>query len=195
MSRYLGPKLKIIRRLGILPGFCREIKNNSFLKFKKDLSNYYYRLREKQKLKFNYGLTENQLFKYINKAKKLKGLTALILIQLLEMRLDSLCFILGFSVNINQARQLVNHGHITVNKKVVDIPSFQCKPNDIISVNKKEKSLNLINTNLIKSKRSEIPSNINFNELTLEAKILDFCIKKDSLLFFKESLVLEFYSH
>ena len=81
----------------------------------------------KQKLKFNYGLTESQLFRYLKEARRRKGVTGLILLQLLEMRLDTLCFTLGFAKTIAQARQLVNHGHITVNNKTVSIPSFQCR--------------------------------------------------------------------
>merc|ERR1711985_155659 len=98
------------------------------------LTEYGIRLNEKQKLKFNYGLTENQLFRYVKEARRRKGVTGLILLQLLEMRLDTLCFTLGFAKSIGQARQLVNHGHITVNKKVVNIPSFQCQLSDVISV-------------------------------------------------------------
>jgi small subunit ribosomal protein S4 len=82
----------------------------------KKLTEYGVRLEEKQKLKFNYGLTENQLYSYVKEARRRQGVTGLILLQLLEMRLDTLCFRLGFAKSIAQARQLVNHGHITVNK-------------------------------------------------------------------------------
>merc|ERR1711937_883908 len=108
---------------------------------------YGIRLTEKQKLKFNYGLTEKQLFRYVKEARRRKGVTGLILLQLLEMRLDTLCFTLGFAKSIAQARQLVNHGHILVNKKVVSIPSFQCRLNDIISIKDKSTSKNLVSNN------------------------------------------------
>merc|ERR1712196_519280 len=135
MSRYRGPKLKITRRLGPLPGLTtkkskklnRPGKDGNSLDTNKKLTEYGIRLEEKQKLKFNYGLTENQLFRYVKEARRRKGVTGLILLQLLEMRLDTLCFTLGFAKSIAQARQLVNHGHITVNKKVISIPSFQCR--------------------------------------------------------------------
>merc|ERR1712157_245055 len=79
----------------------------------KKSTEYCIRLEEKQKLKFNYGITENQLYRYIKEARRRKGVTGLILLQLLEMRLDTLCFSLGFAKSIAQARQLVNHGHVT----------------------------------------------------------------------------------
>ena len=157
MSRYRGPKLKIIRRLGILPGLATK-KSNKISRPGKDgtvnadnskkLTEYGIRLEEKQKLKFNYGLTENQLYRYVKEARRRKGVTGLILLQLLEMRLDTLCFSLGFTKSIGQARQLVNHGHITVNKKVVSIPSFQCKINDLIGVKATDNSTNLIENNI-----------------------------------------------
>ena len=151
MSRYRGPKLKISRRLGVLPGLTTKKSNKTNRPGKdgnsggegKKLTEYGVRLEEKQKLKFNYGLTENQLFRYVKEARRRQGVTGLILLQLLEMRLDTLCFTLGFAKSIAQARQLVNHGHITVNKKTVSIPSFQCRLNDLISVKEKSTSKNL----------------------------------------------------
>ena len=116
MSRYCGPKLRIVRRLGNLPGLTmktstkhktpgqhgREQNDPS-----KKKTEYGIRLEEKQKLKFNYGLTESQLYRYVKEAKRRKGVTGLILIQLLEMRLDTICFNLGFATSIAHARQLV----------------------------------------------------------------------------------------
>jgi len=134
MSRYRGPKLRIIRRLGDLPGLTTKTskKKNRPGKSgeageentKKKLTEYGRRLEEKQKLKFNYGLTETQLYSYVKEARRRKGITGLILLQLLEMRLDTLCFTLGFAPTVANARQLVNHGHITVNNKIINIPSF-----------------------------------------------------------------------
>jgi len=146
MSRYRGPKLRIVRRLGDLPGLTtkKSKKENKPGKSgesgdessKKKSTEYGRRLEEKQKLKFNYGLTESQLYSYVKEARRRKGVTGLILLQLLEMRLDTICFTLGFASTIANARQLVNHGHITVNGKVIDIPSFQCRLNDVIGVKK-----------------------------------------------------------
>jgi len=183
MSRYRGPRLRIIRRLGkgvVLPGLTTKtsIKEQppgkpraADNKGQKE-TEYGIRLTEKQKLKFNYGLTEHQLFRYVKEARRRKGVTGLILLQLLEMRLDTLCFTLGFAKSIAQARQLVNHGHITVNKKVISIPSFQCRLNDVISVKEKSTSKNLVTNNLKVNQRNGIPSNLEFNDSKLEATVL-----------------------
>merc|ERR1712183_980118 len=155
---------------------------------------YRIRLDEKQKIKFNYGLTENQLFRYVKEARRRKGITGLILLQLLEIRLDTLCFTLGFAESIAQARQLVNHGHITVNKKVIDIPSFQCRIADIIRVKEKSISKNLLTNNIKKNKRHKLPANLNFNNVKLEATVLDYCKRHDVQLKLNELLVIEYYS-
>ena len=141
MSRYRGPKVRIIRRLGNLPGLTqatvsslskRKNPPGQHGQAKKKPSEYGLRLEEKQKLKFNYGVTEKQLYQYIKEARRREGITGLILLQLLEMRLDSICFALGFGSTLPAARQLVNHGHIMVNNRVVDIASFQCRIGDKI---------------------------------------------------------------
>jgi small subunit ribosomal protein S4 len=202
MSRYRGPKLKITRRLGSLPGLTtkksrklnRPGKDGNSPETGKKLSEYAIRLEEKQKLKFNYGLTEGQLFRYVKEARRRKGVTGLILLQLLEMRLDTLCFTLGFAKSITQARQLVNHGHITVNGKVLSIPSFQCRLNDVISVRDKITSKNLVSTNLKNNQRSETPYNLKFDADKLEAVVLDYCDRNDVQLQLDELLVIEYYS-
>jgi small subunit ribosomal protein S4 len=203
MSRYRGPKLKITRRLGVLPGLTtkksRKINRpgkdgNSNADTSKKLTEYGVRLEEKQKLKFNYGPTENQLFRYVKEARRRNGVTGLILLQLLEMRLDTLCFTLGFAKSIGQARQLVNHGHITVNKRIISIPSFQCRLNDIIGIKEKNTSKNLIETNLKNNQISEIPYHLKFDNSKLEAIILDYCDRSDIQLQMDELLVIEYYS-
>jgi small subunit ribosomal protein S4 len=202
MSRYLGPKLKITRRLGVLPGLTtkkakklnRPGKNGTDEDKNKKLTEYGIRLEEKQKLKFNYGLTESQLFRYVKEARRRKGVTGLILLQLLEMRLDTLCFTLGFSKSIAQARQLVNHGHITVNKKVITIPSFQCRLNDIIRVKEKSTSKSLILNNIKDNQRNDIPYHLKFDNSKLEATVLDYCDRNDIQLQLNELLVIEYYS-
>lgn len=202
MSRYRGPKLRINRRLGLLPGLTTKKSNkinrpgkdgNSNLESKK-LTEYGVRLEEKQKLKFNYGLTENQLFRYVKEARRRKGVTGLILLQLLEMRLDTLCFTLGFAKTIAQARQLVNHGHITVNTKTVSIPSFQCRLNDVISVKEKSTSKNLVESNLKDSQVAAIPGHLKLDTSKLEATVLDYCDRNDVGLQLDELLVIEYYS-
>jgi small subunit ribosomal protein S4 len=203
MSRYRGPKLRISRRLGALPGLTTKKSNklnrpgkdgNTNADTGKKLTEYGVRLEEKQKLKFNYGLTESQLFRYIKEARRRQGVTNLILFQLLEMRLDTICFTLGFAKSIAQARQLVNHGHITVNNQVVDIPSFQCRLNDIISVKDKASSKTLIENNIKNNQVSEIPVHLKFDSSKLEGKVLDYCDRNDVSLQLDDLLVIEYYS-
>lgn len=203
MSRYRGPRLKISRRLGPLPGLTAKKSNkinrpgkdgNANADTGKKLTEYGVRLEEKQKLKFNYGLTESQLYRYVKEARRRKGVTGLILLQLLEMRLDTICFTLGFAKSITQARQLVNHGHITVNNKVVSIPSFQCRLNDIIGVKEKTSSKTLVENNLKNNQVTEIPNHLQFDNSKLEAKVLDYCDRDNVSLQLDELLVIEYYS-
>ena len=203
MSRYRGPKLRITRRLGNLPGLTTKQSKKSGRPGQhgkngesnnRKTTEYGLRLEEKQKLKFNYGITENQLYKYITEARRRKGVTGLILLQLLEMRLDAICFALGFASTFAGARQLVNHGHIIVNGKVLNIPSFQCRINDIIGIKNKVSSKNLIENNLKTTKLAEIPDHIIFNKTTLEGKIVNYCDRSNILLELDELLVIEYYS-
>ena len=203
MSRYRGPKLRISRRLGPLPGLTTKKSNkinrpgkdgNANADMGKKLTEYGVRLEEKQKLKFNYGLTETQLYRYVKEARRRQGVTGLILLQLLEMRLDTICFTLGFAKTIAQARQLVNHGHITVNNKVVSIPSFQCRVNDTISVKEKVSSKTLVESNVKNSQVINIPAHLKFDASKLEAVVLDYCDRADVSLELDELLVIEYYS-
>lgn len=204
MSRYRGPKLRITRRLGALPGLTKKRSKNDNIRpgqhgksnddNGKKTTEYGLRLEEKQKLKYNYGLTESQLYRYIKEARRRKGVTGLILLQLLEMRLDTICYTLGFASTIVQARQLVNHGHITVNQKVVNIPSFQCRLNDIIGIKQKNSSKNLVETNFEKNKKPGLPGHLKLDAAKLEATILDYCDRNDVSLDIKELLVIEYYS-
>jgi small subunit ribosomal protein S4 len=203
MSRYRGPKLRITRRLGFLPGLTTKNSNKSkrpgqhgkvIADKTKKTSEYGARLEEKQKLKFNYGLTESQLYRYIKEARRRQGITGLILLQLLEMRLDTLCFSLGFANSIGQARQLVNHGHITVNQKVVNIPSFQCHLNDIIGVKNRLISKNLVENNLKEKPNINFPGHLKLDNSKLEGKILDYCDRADVRLKLNELFVIEYYS-
>lgn len=203
MSRYRGPKLKITRRLGTLPGLTTKKSTkinrpgkdgNANADTGKKLTEYGVRLEEKQKLKFNYGLSESQLFRYVKEARRRQGVTGLILLQLLEMRLDTLCFTLGFAKTMAQARQLVNHGHITVNKKVVNIPSFQCRLSDIISIKEQNSSKTLIESNVKNYQTNTIPSHLKFDRDKLEAIVTDYCDRADVSLQLDELLVIEHYS-
>ena len=199
MARYTGAKLRIIRRLGDLPGLTSK-KGRSTKRpgqhggTPKKLTQYAIRLEEKQKLRFNYGLSEKQLMNYIRKAKKIKGATGNILLQLLEMRLDTICFNLGFAPTIANARQLVNHGHIMVNGKVINIASFHCRINDVIEVKPKSTSQTLIKTNVENKRFSDIPTHLKFDESKLSATVTNFCDRNELLLELDELLVIEYYS-
>mgnify|MGYP001801459641 CR=1 FL=1 len=204
MSRYRGSKLRITRRLGSLPGLTTKISKKNNIRpgqhgkpnddNGKKTTEYGLRLEEKQKLKFNYGLTENQLYRYMKEARRRKGITGLILLQLLEMRLDVICYNLGFASTVSQARQIVNHCHIEVNQKVVNITSFQCQLNDTIGIKQKNTSRNLIDTNLKLNRKLELPSHLKFDASKLEGEILDYCDRNDVGLDIKELLVIEYYS-
>jgi len=202
MSRYRGPKLRITRRLGALPGLTqkqskkkdRPGQHGKGSEGKKKTTEYGVRLEEKQKLKFNDGLTESQLYRYIKEARRRNGVTGLILLQLLEMRLDSLCFSLGFASTMAGARQLVNHGHITVNGKTVSIASFQCRINDVIGIKAKTSSKNLIETNLKNIRFVDRPNHVKFEATKLEGTITNYCDRNDLLLDLDELLVIEYYS-
>lgn len=227
MVRYLGPRIKIIRRLGLLPGLTRKSTKNRtktpgqhgklvFAKTKRSSlsDDYKDRLLEKQKLRFNYGVTEKQLVSYYKEAKKSKGSTGTILLEFLESRLDCIVFRLGFAPTIPSARQLVNHGHILVNKKLVTIPSFLCEKGDVLSIRSKEKSKNLITQNfelqqqkrkliqrrmkrinLMKSRfHSLLPSHLEINLENLCGKYISPVKRKDLLLRVNELKVVEYYS-
>ena len=201
MSRYRGPKLRITRRLGKLPGLTQKSSKKTARPGqhgkgdgRKKTTEYGLRLEEKQKLKFNYGLTESQLYRYIKEARRRKGVTGLILLQLLEMRLDTICFTLGFAPTIASARQLVNHGHITVNDNVVSIPSFQCQINDVIGIKPKATSKNLVEGNLQTIKQVDLPTHLKFDKSKQEATVINYCDRNELLLNLDELLVIEYYS-
>lgn len=203
MSRYRGPKLRITRRLGNLPGLTQK-KSKKLNKpgqhgkilgeGKKKTTEYGIRLEEKQKLKFNYGLTESQLYHYIKEARRRKGVTGLILLQLLEMRLDTICFSLGYAPTIAAARQLINHGHIVINDKVIDIPSFQCQPSDIIGIKPKSPAKKIIENNLKTINFTSSPSHLTFDKEKLEGLVKNYCVRSEILLDLNELLVVEYYS-
>nr|QJR52958.1 ribosomal protein S4 [Herpetospermum pedunculosum]WOC30531.1 ribosomal protein S4 [Herpetospermum pedunculosum] len=198
MSRYRGPRFKKIRRLGALPGLTskrpktgNDLKNQSRSGKK---SQYRIRLEEKQKLRFHYGLTERQLLKYVRIAGKAKGSTGQVLLQLLEMRLDNILFRLGMASTIPQARQLVNHRHILVNGSIVDIPSYRCKPRDIITAKEEKKSRALIQNYLDSSPPQELPKHLTLQPLQYKGLVNQIIDNKWVSLKINELLVVEYYS-
>ena len=155
MSRYLGPTYKKSRRFGfsVLEN-GKELAKKPYAPGdhgqdrKKKLSNYGIQLQEKQKVKFMYGLSEKQMEKTFVKAVKMKGVNGENLLKLLESRLDNLVYRIGFATTRKGARQLVNHGHVTVNGKRVDIPSYQVKPGDVISLMENDKEMAIVKSSL-----------------------------------------------
>jgi small subunit ribosomal protein S4 len=202
MSRYRGPRMRLIRKLGDLPALTTKTTNRNYPPGqhgpgkgtkKSTLSEYGLRLQEKQKLRYNYGLSEKQLFTYVKEARRLPGATGILLLQLLEMRLDNIIFRLGFAPTLPSARQLVNHGVIYVNGRRADIPSFQCKTNDVITINKKINIRNLISENLKRTQYS-LPSFLDLDLNTLSGKVRSVADREDVNLLVNELLIVEFYS-
>jgi len=198
MSRYRGPRFKKIRRLGALPGLTSKrpragsaLRNQSRSGKK---SQYRIRLEEKQKLRFHYGLTERQLLKYVRIAGKAKGSTGQVLLQLLEMRLDNILFRLGMASTIPAARQLVNHRHILVNGRIVDIPSYRCKPRDIITAKDEQKSRALIQISLDSSPHEELPNHLTLQPFQYKGLVNQIIDSKWVGLKINELLVVEYYS-
>ena len=199
MARYTGAKLRITRRLGDLPGLTsKKSKSNKrpgqHGATSKKLTQYAIRLEEKQKLRFNYGLSEKQLMNYIKEAKRIKGATGNVLLQLLEMRLDNLVFRLGMAPTIAAARQLVGHKHVIVNAGCVSIPSYQCQPGDVIAIKDAKPSKDLVNTYLESPALSNIPQHLDFDKKNLTAKVLGIVDREWVALKLNELFVIEFYS-
>ena len=153
MARYTGPTAKISRRFGVeLFGASKAFARRPFppgqhgaRAGRKKKSDYGIMLAEKQKLRFMYGVLEGQFRKYYEEASRRRGVTGDILLQLLELRLDNIIYRLNFATTRAAARQMVSHGHVTVNGKKVNIASYSCKPGDVISVAAKARSQALAN--------------------------------------------------
>lgn len=199
MSRYRGPRLRVVRRLGDLPGLTRKQPRKAYPpgqhgQNRKKRSEYAIRLEEKQKLRFNYGLTEKQLLRYVRKARRVTGSTGQVLLQLLEMRLDNTVFRMGMAPTIPAARQLVNHGHVTVNGRVVDIASYECRPGEVIGVKNRESSRQLVEANLQYPGLAHLPSHLEFDKNKLEGKVNGVVEREWVALPINELLVVEYYS-
>ncbi|XHU96113.1 MAG: 30S ribosomal protein S4 [cyanobacterium endosymbiont of Rhopalodia yunnanensis] len=199
MSRYRGPRLRVVRRLGELPGLSRKNPRRAYPpgqhgQARRKRSEYAIRLEEKQKLRFNYGVTEGQLVRYVKKARKATGSTGQKLLELLEMRLDNTVFRLGMAGTIPGARQLVSHGHVTVNGQVVDIASYQCRPGEVISVRNQDRSRRLVAANMEYPGLANLPSHLDFDKNTLTGKVNGIIEREWIALQINELLVVEYYS-
>ncbi|MGH8002017.1 MAG: 30S ribosomal protein S4 [Brasilonema sp.] len=199
MSRYRGPRLRVVRRLGDLPGLTRKSARRAYPpgqhgQNRKKRSEYAIRLEEKQKLRFNYGVTEKQLLRYVRKARRVTGSTGQVLLQLLEMRLDNTIFRMGMAPTIPAARQLVNHGHVTVNGRVVNIASYQCRAGEEVAVRNREQSRKLVEANLQYPGLANLPSHLEFDKNKMVGKVNSLIEREWVALQINELLVVEYYS-
>lgn len=196
MSRYLGPKVRLSRRLGVaiadLPKHQGELTAPGMHGFRsRRLSEYGERLREKQRMKAHYSVLEKQFRRYMSMAKKAKGNTAVTLQQLLETRLDNVVRRLGVVRSIWAARQLVAHGHVRVNGRKVDVPSFPVEPGMTITF--KEKTHKLLRENMEGLAGHQVPNWLEFNPAQMEAKIVAMPTPETIPFEIQANLIIEFY--
>ena len=200
MSRYTGPSWRLSRRLGVsLSGTGKELARRPYAPGdhgndrRGSPSEYGTQLREKQKLRFMYGLTERQFRNLFKRAGKIKeGTHGTNFMVLLERRLDNMVYRLGLATTRRQARQLVNHGHITVDGKRVDIPSYEVAVGQVIGVREKSKDLDIIK-NAVDAVVAR-PSYVEFDADKLEGKLVRLPAREDMNADIDESLIVEFYN-
>lgn len=200
MSRYTGPSWKVSRRLGIsLSGTGKELARRPYApgphgqNNRRKLSEYGLQLREKQKLRMTYGLSERQFANLFLKAGKIReGKHGDNFMVLLERRLDNVVYRLGLATTRRQARQLVNHGHITVDGKRVDIPSYEVKPGQVISLRERSKDLKVVKEAL-EAIVGRVPF-VSFDENTMEGSLVRLPERDELDANIDESLVVEYYN-
>ncbi|HSO78213.1 MAG TPA: 30S ribosomal protein S4 [Bacteroidales bacterium] len=201
MARYTGPKTRIARKFGEpIYGPDKYLDRKSFppgqhglSKKRKKTSEYGIQLREKQKVKYTYGLLERQFRNTFEKAQAAPGITGLVLLQMLESRLDNVVYRLGVAPSRASARQLVSHRHITVNGNVVNIPSFSVRPGDIIGVREKSKSLEIIVECLGANRRSRMAW-LEWDDTQMAGKYMSVPERSEIPEEIKEQLIVELYS-
>ena len=200
MARYIGPKSRIARRFGeAIFGPDKVLDKRNYapgqhgVNRRKKMSEYGTQLAEKQKAKYTYGVLERQFSLLFAKASRIKGITGEILLQLLESRLDNIVYRLGIAPTRAAARQLVSHRHITVDGKVVNIPSYEVKPGQVVAVREKAKSLEVIAASLDGFNHSKY-SWLEWNEAEKAGKYLNIPQREDIPENIKEQLIVELYS-
>lgn len=199
MARYTGPSFKQARRVGFsISETGKELVRRPYgpgqhgQDRKGKSSDYGTQLKEKQKVRFIYGINERQFKKIFNEAAKMAGIHGTNFLRLLESRLDNLVYRIGFATTRRGARQLVNHGHVTVNGRKVDIPSYRVKPGDTISLKENDKNLKVVIDSLAKvSKRVEF---ITYDEGKMEATYVRLPERNELNADINESLIVEFYN-
>ncbi|MDA3129791.1 30S ribosomal protein S4 [Aliibacillus thermotolerans] len=199
MARYTGPTWKKSRRLGIsLSGTGKELEKRPYPPGehgptqRKKLSEYGLQLQEKQKLRYMYGINERQFRRIFEEAGKMPGVHGENFMILLESRLDNLVYRLGLARTRRAARQLVNHGHITVDGERVDIPSYRVKPNQTIGVREKSRDLAVIKESV--ESNNFIPEYLTFDEDKLEGTFTRYPERSELSSEISEALIVEFYS-
>ena len=199
MSRYTGSSYKQARRVGFsISETGKELARRPYgpgqhgNARKGKLSDYGNQLKEKQKVRFMYGVNERQFHKTFIEAEKMQGVHGTNFLRLLESRLDNLVYRIGFATTRRGARQLVNHGHVTVNGKKVDIPSYRVKVGDVISLKEDDKNLKVVNESLEKvTKRVEF---ITYDENKKEATYVRLPERNELNADINEALIVEFYN-
>lgn len=190
------PILKRCRTLGISPavmGIDKSSRKNPKQSRKKQ-SEYGLQMNEKQKVKFIYGVLEKQFRKYYVMATKRNGITGEMLLQILESRLDNVVFRLGLANTRREARQIVNHGHITVNGSKVDIPSYLVKPGDVVAVREKSKNSVRIKEIVETNASRVVPKWLSMDKNTLTGKVVTLAARDDIDYEVEEHLIVELYS-
>ena len=198
MGKSTQPLLKRCKALGINPvvmGYTKESKRNQKEVRRAKKSEYGLQLTEKQKLRFIYGVLEKQFRKYYVMATKKTGVTGEVLLQILESRLDNVIYRMGFAKTRQQARQMVSHGHITVNGKKVDIPSYLVKVGDEISVKEESRACAGIKTIVLaNSDNKVVPGWLEVDAEKFTGKVVSLAARSDIDYAVKENLIVEYYS-
>lgn len=199
MARYTGPAFKLSRRLGIsLSGTGKELSKRPYppgqhgAGQRKKLSQYGMQLQEKQKLRFMYGVSESQFRTLFDRAGKQKGIIGENFMILLESRLDNLVYRLGFANSRRGSRQFVVHGHIFVNGKKLDIPSYICQVGDVISIREKSSNFDVVKDAL--ANRNFLPAYLEFNDKDVSGKFTRLPDRSELPQEITESLIVELYS-
>ena len=191
------PVLKRCRQLSIDPvvlGYSSKKESIRQPKRRRKESEYAMQLREKQKAKFIYGVLEKQFRGYFKRAKSMEGQTGENLMTILETRLDNVVFRLGFARTRKEARQMVTHGHICVNGRRVDIPSFRVRPGELVSVAPKAKELLVVKSALVSNERVQVPAWLEIDIEKLQGSVLSLPTRDQIDLDINEQLIVELYS-
>ena len=191
------PVLKRCRQLGVDPvelGYSSKKESKRQPKRRRKESEYGMQLREKQKAKFIYGVLEKQFRGYFNKAKRMPGITGDNLMQILESRLDNVVFRLGFAKTRKEARQAVSHGHILVNGRRVDIPSFRVRPGDLVAVAPKAKDMLVTKNAIVANASVQVPAWLEVDIEKLQGSVLSLPNRDQIDLDIREQLIVELYS-